>query len=94
LSTWLVTGGAGYIGAHVVKSLLENDFKVVIVDDLSTGLARKVPQNVIFEKIDNKCVVVDFDDTLVKAHKINMFGHFAPIPQIIDAINYIKKRKL
>jgi UDP-glucose 4-epimerase len=52
LSTWLVTGGAGYIGAHVVKSLLENDFKVVIVDDLSTGLARKVPQNVVFEKID------------------------------------------
>jgi len=52
LSTWLVTGGAGYIGAHVVKSLLEKDFKVVIVDDLSTGLARKVPQNVVFEKID------------------------------------------
>jgi UDP-glucose 4-epimerase len=52
LSTWLVTGGAGYIGAHVVKSLLENDFKVVIVDDLSTGLARKVPSNVVFEKID------------------------------------------
>jgi UDP-glucose 4-epimerase len=52
LSTWLVTGGAGYIGAHVVKSLLENKFKVVIVDDLSTGLARKVPSNVIFEKID------------------------------------------
>ena len=52
MSTWLVTGGAGYIGAHVIKSLLENDFKVVIVDDLSTGLARKVPQNVVFEKID------------------------------------------
>ena len=52
MSTWLVTGGAGYIGAHVVKSLLENDFKVVIVDDLSTGLVRKVPSNVVFEKID------------------------------------------
>ena len=52
MSTWLVTGGAGYIGAHVVKSLLEKDFKVVIVDDLSTGLARKVPPNVVFEKID------------------------------------------
>ena len=52
MSTWLVTGGAGYIGAHVVKSLLESDFKVVIVDDLSTGLARKVPPNVVFEKID------------------------------------------
>ena len=50
MSTWLVTGGAGYIGAHVVKSLLENDFKVVVVDDLSTGLERKIPEQAIFEK--------------------------------------------
>ena len=50
MSTWLVTGGAGYIGAHVVKSLLENKFKVVVVDDLSTGLERKIPEQAIFEK--------------------------------------------
>ena len=52
MSTWLVTGGAGYIGAHVVNSLIEQDFKVIVVDDLSTGLERKIPKSAIFEKLD------------------------------------------
>lgn len=52
MSKWLVTGGAGYIGAHVVKSLLENNFEFVIVDDLSTGLERKIPQNIKLYKIN------------------------------------------
>lgn len=35
--TWLVTGGAGYIGAHVVRAFTEAGISAVVVDDLSSG---------------------------------------------------------
>ncbi len=44
--TWLVTGGAGYIGSHVVRALLAADMRAVVVDDLSHGLAHRVPEGV------------------------------------------------
>lgn len=37
MSTWLVTGGAGYIGAHVVRALLESGIEAVAYDNMSTG---------------------------------------------------------
>jgi len=33
----LVTGGAGFIGSHIVDLLIENGYEVVIIDNLSTG---------------------------------------------------------
>lgn len=44
--TWCVTGGAGYIGAHVVSALVSRGHRVVVVDDLSTGRAEVVPSGV------------------------------------------------
>jgi UDP-glucose 4-epimerase len=44
--SWLVTGGAGYIGAHVVRAMVEGGQSVVVYDDLSTGSADRVPAGV------------------------------------------------
>jgi UDP-glucose 4-epimerase len=47
--TWLITGGAGYIGAHVVRAMLDAGEKAVVYDDLSTGVAERVPEGVPLE---------------------------------------------
>ena len=45
---WLVTGGAGYIGSHVVRAFLAEGIDVVVLDDLSSGHADFVPADVPF----------------------------------------------
>ena len=40
--TWLITGGAGYIGAHVVEGTLASGREVVVLDDLSSGVAARL----------------------------------------------------
>lgn len=43
MTTWLVTGGAGYIGAHVVEALIASGRDAVVFDDFSAGLERRIP---------------------------------------------------
>jgi len=43
MSSWMLTGGAGYIGAHVLRELATMGIEAVVVDDLSTGVAERVP---------------------------------------------------
>ena len=45
---WLVTGGAGYIGSHVVRALREAGLSSVVLDDLSTGHQEFVPEGTPF----------------------------------------------
>lgn len=46
--SWLVTGGAGYIGAHVVRAFRTQGIDTVVVDDLSSGRRGFVPSGVPF----------------------------------------------
>ncbi|NQX35454.1 UDP-glucose 4-epimerase GalE [Herbiconiux sp. VKM Ac-2851] len=48
MTTWLVTGGAGYIGAHVVRALQGAGLTPVVLDDLSSGFPGFVPEGVAF----------------------------------------------
>ena len=63
--SWLITGGAGYIGAHIVHQTLASGRKVVVVDDLSTGVASKLPSDVplvVANLRDEKAIEQIFND--------------------------------
>ena len=41
----LLTGGAGYIGSHVLLAILQNKYEVLVIDDLSTGNKNLLPKD-------------------------------------------------
>ena len=47
----LVTGGAGYIGSHIVENLVKTKNKVIIIDNLVTGYKRLIIKKVKFIRI-------------------------------------------
>jgi len=51
-TTVLVTGGAGFIGSHIVDLLTENNYKVAIVDDLSSGREENINKKARFYKLN------------------------------------------
>lgn len=50
--TALVTGGAGFIGSHLVDRLIEEEYRVVVVDNLSTGKLKNLNPAAIFHHVD------------------------------------------
>jgi UDP-glucose 4-epimerase len=62
--SWLVTGGAGYIGAHVVRALQAAGLEPVVLDDLSSGFENFVPDRVPFVRasiLDGQAVLHALD---------------------------------
>src|SRR4051794_3597246 len=75
LMTVLVTGGAGYIGSHMVLALAEAGESVVVVDNLSTGFSTSLPEGVplfIGDAADENLV-----EGVIAAHGVESIVHFA-----------------
>ncbi len=70
----LVTGGAGFIGSHLVDAVLAQGHRVVVVDDLSTGDLRRVPKAVRFVRGDIRTPGLD---ALLAEEKVETVFHFA-----------------
>jgi UDP-glucose 4-epimerase len=82
--TVLVTGGAGYIGSHMALELLDAGERTVVLDDLSTGLARAVPSQAGF--IEGDVGDQDLVRRLVGELGIEAIVHFAGSVVVPDSV--------
>jgi UDP-glucose 4-epimerase len=80
--TVLVTGGAGYIGAHVVRLLGKRGDGVVVVDDLSTGLAERVGDAALVEIDLARDDAVDRLAATMTEHEVDSVIHIAAKKQV------------
>lgn len=71
----LVTGGAGFIGSHVARHLVDAGHKVVVLDDLSGGFRDYVPKGAVF--IEGSICDVDLVEDLFKKYKFTYVYHLA-----------------
>ena len=83
----LVTGGAGYIGSHAMLALKDAGWSVSVIDDLSNGVRRAVPEDVPFYEgnVADRALVHDADgrtpyDTAIWFESPQIAEQLQPIP--------------
>jgi len=80
----LVTGGAGYIGSHVVRQLGERGENIIVLDNLSTGFADAVLYGEFFEGDSGDMALVS---RLLQEHNVDTVMHFAAhtiVPESVE----------
>ncbi|MDR2756414.1 MAG: UDP-glucose 4-epimerase GalE [Planctomycetaceae bacterium] len=80
----LVTGGAGYIGSHAVRKLVEGGYSAVVLDNLSYGHREAVPDNVPFYQVDLK--ETGQIETILRQHHIDVVMHFAALISVGESV--------
>jgi UDP-glucose 4-epimerase len=80
----LVTGGAGYIGSHVVRMLLEKNFEVIVIDNLSRGHKESIPDSIPFEKVD----LLEYQklQSIISKYQIDAVIHFAAFAYVGESV--------
>lgn len=84
MKTILVTGGAGYIGSIAVRRLLEEGYKVIVLDNLSRGHSESIPKEVLFVRmsISDEQKVLEFLDQ----NKVDAVLHFAAYAYVGESV--------
>lgn len=81
----LVTGGAGYVGSHVVISLLDAGHEVAVIDNLSTGHLAALPDNIRFFHID--LLDIQAINEIVSGEKWDVVLHFAALSLVGESMS-------
>lgn len=74
----LVTGGAGFIGSHLVDRLIEQGHKVIVIDNLSTGKKENLNPEADFHQLD----ICDFEKIKPLFQNVDYVFHLAAIPRV------------
>jgi len=72
---WLITGGAGYIGAHIVRSFIEEGIAVIVLDNLSTGIRSRIPDEVPF--VHGDCSDESLVNEVLTSNRVSGIVHLA-----------------
>ncbi|MEU6175318.1 UDP-glucose 4-epimerase GalE [Streptantibioticus parmotrematis] len=82
--TWLITGGAGYIGAHVALTMAGAGERVVVLDDLSTGLPERLPQQIPL--VEGSTLDRAALDKVIAEHEVTGVVHLAAKKQVPESV--------
>lgn len=82
--TWLITGGAGYIGAHVARAMAEAGERVVALDDLSSGVAQRLPEGIPL--VQGSSLDGDLLKRVLSEHAVTGVVHLAARKQVGESV--------